>query len=99
ARARAGGVTRVWRWGVVLALVVAAADRLSKLWLIDLVQAAGGYIEVAPHFNLVMVWNRGISFGLLPADGAGRWLLIAATAAIVAGLAVWLARVQQRWIA
>jgi signal peptidase II len=92
-------MSRMWRWGLGVALAVAALDRLSKAWLVDLVQASGGFVELTPFFNLVMVWNRGISFGLLPADGDGRWLLIAVTTAIVVALLVWLARAEHRWIA
>lgn len=88
-----------WRWGLGVAALVLVVDQLSKLWLIDLVRAAGGHIEVTGFFNLVMVWNRGISFGLLPSEGAGRWLLIAVTAGIVVALLVWLARVKERWLA
>jgi signal peptidase II len=88
-----------WRWGLGVAVLVLAVDRASKAWLIDLVQAAGGYVEVTGFFNLVMVWNRGISFGLLPSEGGARWLLVAVTAAIVAALVVWLARVRERWLA
>lgn len=88
-----------WRWGLGVAALVLATDRISKAWLIDLVQAAGGYIEVTGFFNLVMVWNRGISFGLLPSEGTGRWLLIAVTAAIVVALVAWLARATERWLA
>ena len=88
-----------WRWGLGVAALVLAADQLSKLWLIGVVQGAGGYIEVTGFFNLVMVWNRGISFGLLPSEGAGRWVLIGVTGAIVVALLVWLSRVTERWLA
>lgn len=89
----------VRRWGFAVALVVLALDRVSKLWLIDVVREAGGFIEVTGFFNLVMVWNRGISFGLLPSEGAARWALIAVTSAIVLALVVWLVRTHERWLA
>jgi len=76
--------------GAALAAAVCAADQASKPWLMGLV--AGGPVEVTPFFNLVMVWNSGVSFGLLQQEGDGRWLLIALAAAIVAGLSVWLWR-------
>ncbi|MEQ9643450.1 MAG: signal peptidase II [Alphaproteobacteria bacterium] len=87
-----------WRRGFAVALAVLALDRVSKLWLIDMVREAGGFIEVTGFFNLVMVWNRGISFGLLPSEGAGRWLLIAVTSAIVLALVVWMVRAKERWL-
>ncbi|WP_417492503.1 signal peptidase II [Maricaulis sp.] len=50
-----------------------------------------GHIEVSPFFDLTMVWNKGVSFGLLGADGPlGRFLLVgfsvAVALALVAGL-------------
>ena len=79
--------------GGLLALLVLAADQLTKDWLIDLMRANQGGLEVTPFFNLVMVWNRGVSFGLFSsADGDRRWLLILVTAAIVLWLILWLWR-------
>lgn len=53
-----------------------------------------GHIEVSPVFDLTMVWNKGVSFGLFGADGpAGRLVLIAFSLAVagllVAGLLSW----------
>jgi len=58
-----------FRYGLVLALVIAVADRLSKwaiLYWVDL--PARQKIVVTPFFDLTMVWNPGISYGLLPAN-------------------------------
>lgn len=47
-----------------------------------------GHIEVSPVFDLTMVWNKGVSFGLLGADGpAGRLVLVVFSLA-VAGLLI-----------
>jgi len=36
-----------------------------------------GHLEISPVFDLTMVWNKGVSFGLLGADGPiGRYLLV-----------------------
>jgi len=44
-----------------------------------------------PFFNLVMVWNPGISYGLFPASGRlGTLALEAATLAVILFLAWWL---------
>jgi len=52
-------------------------------------------LPVLPFFNLTMVWNEGVSFGLLAADGPmGTWLLKGLALAIVIGFSVWLARSQ-----
>lgn len=79
--------------GGLLALLVLAADQLSKDWLIGLMRANDGQIELTPFFNLVMVWNRGVSFGLFSDAGDDRrWILILVTAAIVVWLMLWLWR-------
>lgn len=50
-------------------------------------------IEVLPIFNLTWVENYGVSLGLLTASSdTSRWLLVALTAAISAGVAVWIWR-------
>lgn len=47
-----------------------------------------GHIELSPVFDLTMVWNKGVSFGLFGADGpVGRFILVAFSLA-VAGLLV-----------
>jgi signal peptidase II len=81
---------RHWLWGPnsPLGLAVASAtafiDQANKLYM----------LHVTPFFDMVLAWNKGISYGLLPQDSTlGRVALIAF--AIVASLAliVWLARV------
>ena len=38
---------------------------------------AKGTVTLTPFFDLVLVWNQGISYGLLPQESpAGRWALI-----------------------
>jgi signal peptidase II len=87
------------RLGLAVAAVVFVADRISKAWLLDLMRAHGPVVEVTPFFNLVMVWNRGVSFGMLQSGEAGRYVLSAVALAIVAGLILWLRRVEVWWLA
>lgn len=88
------------RLGLGVALAVALSDRVVKWLLIDVVDLAAGAITVTPFFDLVMVWNTGVSFGLLRDDWAGLpWLLSALALLVSAALAWWLARVTQRWVA
>ena len=54
-------------------------------------------IELLPFFDLTWVENKGVSMGFLTADTAvGRWLLVALTLAIAAGVIVWLWRETRR---
>ena len=48
-------------------------------------------IEILPFFNIVMVWNKGVSFGMLTQDSAiGSWLLVGLSAVITLWFAGWL---------
>ena len=56
-----------------------------------------GRIDVLPFFELHMVWNRGISFGIGQSEGIMRWLLVILTTAIAIGFTVWLVRAARRF--
>ena len=50
-----------------------------------------GVVKILPIFDVVMVWNRGVSFGFLSAsDDFGRWALVVLNLIIVAVLIYWL---------
>jgi signal peptidase II len=85
------------RFGLVVAAVIFALDQACKAvflyglgWIETLGQPMNGkQIEVLPFLDFVMVWNTGISYGLLQADSAfERWLL-ALFALGVTGFLVW----------
>ena len=56
-------------------------------------------IEILPFFNIVMVWNRGISFGLFNEHGNGPLALTVLAMIIVATFGVWLFRTGSAMIA
>ena len=84
--------------GYGLATIVFVLDQIVKYWIIDLVALRErGFVDVLPFFNLTWVENRGVSMGMLTADGdGGRWMLVLLTAAISVGVAVWLWRERNR---
>lgn len=84
--------------GFALAAFILAADQASKFWILEVLRLPSiGSIEVLPFFNLTMVWNRGVSFGLLAADSEiGRWGLVILSGVISLVFAVWLLKVA-RW--
>lgn len=56
---------RLFILGVLIAILVAGADLLSKkLVFAFLDNYPGQQIEIFSFFNLVKVWNRGVSFGM-----------------------------------
>lgn len=88
------------RLGLAVALVILAADQASKMVFLDLVaQRSPPVIEVTPFFNLVQVWNTGVSFGLFQEDSIIRsWTLIGVAAAVLVWLGIWLRRAQTRLV-
>lgn len=79
--------------GLALALAVIVLDQLSKWYIVAVVMAPPRVIEVTPFFNIVLTWNRGVSFGMLGGEaGAGSWLLSIVAVVIVGALAIWLRR-------
>ena len=80
--------------GMCIAAVAAIVDQAHKWWMLYVYNIeAKGQVAVTPYLDLVMVWNPGISYGLLPQDSAiGRLALIGIAVAAVAGLTLWLAQ-------
>jgi signal peptidase II len=87
--------------GLGLAAVVVAADQASKWYLHELLVTGGPRrIQLLPFFDLVAVWNYGISFGVFNTGSAGPALIFVALAlVIVTGLVVWLRQVDSWWVA
>ena len=54
---------------------------------LERLDAGGPPLQVTPFFNLVLVWNRGVSFGMFNSGGAfAPWLLSGLALAVVVGL-------------
>ena len=81
--------------GLMAAVLVTALDQLSKWMILEIVMQPPRIIPVTPFFNLVLVWNRGVSFGFLGQQSSEwlPWLLTALALAIVVALVWWLRRV------
>lgn len=89
--------TNAWL-GLSVAAIALILDQANKLWLIFAYDiAAKAPVSLTSFFDLVMVWNRGISYGLLQQDSDfGRWALIFFAFGISLGLALWLFRLEGR---
>ena len=73
---------------------VIALDQAVKWGLLAFYDIATRHpVEVTQFFNLVMTWNRGVSFGLFSDYGdLMRWLLFGFAVAVSIALAVWMIR-------
>lgn len=82
--------------GLVFAVMAFIGDqgfKLLMLGIIDIDSWPYPRIEVAPFFDIILAWNRGISYGWFAQHSeAGRWLLIGITGIITIALWFWLAR-------
>ena len=89
-------LSRAFLPGLAIAAVIVVLDQLSKWWVVEVVMNPPRTIEVTSFFNLVMGWNRGVSFGLFNTGSAvTEWLLPAVAAVIIIVLTVWLSRVDR----
>jgi signal peptidase II len=78
--------------GGLVALIVFAADQAVKFALLAHPDAALDATPLGPFINLVLSWNRGVSFSLFTQNTAlGQAALLAVTLAAIALLAWWLA--------
>lgn len=80
--------------GWMVAVITLAADQLNKWWMIYVYKLPEkGTVHVTSFLDLVMVWNKGISYGLFASDTRlGQMALIAFALIAVGALSAWLAR-------
>jgi signal peptidase II len=71
--------SRVQWVGGVAAFLGVVIDQAHKAWMLGPFDIeTRGRAALTPFLDLVMVWNKGISYGLLTQDGdLGRWVLVA----------------------
>src|SRR5690606_22034264 len=84
------------RSGLTIAAAVFAADQALKFWIIFVYGlATRGRVAVLPFLDFVMVWNRGISYGLFQQDSTlGRFVLLAISLAACGLIVHWLCKPQ-----
>ncbi len=77
--------------GLSVALVVLAADQISKFWVLHELLGEQSVIVYASFFNVVRAWNTGVSFSMFNNYGnLGAILLSVIALVIVAFLLYWL---------
>lgn len=78
-----------------LAAAVIVLDQLTKAWILAVMDPPRE-IEVTPFFNLVLAWNRGVSFSLFHSEADyAPYVLSAVALVVVAGLLWWLRRAER----
>ncbi|WP_298813982.1 signal peptidase II [uncultured Roseibium sp.] len=86
---------------LIVVLICVLVDQGTKIWLVhgfDL--AANGPVQALPYLDIVLVWNRGISYGLFQQNSdLGRWLLAGLTVVVSIGLWIWSTRCDTKLVA
>ena len=87
--------------GLGVAALTLILDQAHKAWMLYVYDIASkGTVTVAPFLDLVLVWNQGVSYGMLQQQTElGRWGLILFAVATSIALAVWLARATSKLVA
>lgn len=84
------------RTGLLFAAFLLLLDQATKVAVLALLSDHGGLMELTGFFNLVVVWNRGVSFGMLADLGESSAIILSVISlVVVVGLAVWLRRVDR----
>lgn len=84
-------ITRQGWIAYAIAAVTVALDQASKLWILHGLQLEKREsIPLPGPVDLTMVWNKGMSFGLLSGHAEwARWLLTGFSTLVVVALAIW----------
>lgn len=87
------------RIGLPVALIVLVLDQATKLALIFGSDLRLTYPwAILPFFDLTVVWNRGISYGLFQQHSElGRWVLTAIKIGAAIFLTYWVRKSASRW--
>jgi len=90
--------TQVRLIGGACAFLMLLIDQAHKLWMLNVYDIVSRQpVQVLPFFDLVMAWNKGVSYSLFEADSdLERYVLLAVTTAATLFLVVWLWRAQTR---
>ena len=90
------------RPGLTLAAIILVADQASKFFMLEILRLPEvrhiPLLALGPFgFDLTMVWNRGVTFGMLAADHPWSQFALAAVALLIAGFLLrWMARAENR---
>jgi signal peptidase II len=79
--------------GTYLLTLVALIDQVSKWWVVKTLHLTEpSFIKLTSFFNIVLSWNKGITFGFFNQHSTwGPYILIGVTLIIVLLLLFWLA--------
>lgn len=79
---------------LTLAALIFVLDQASKLYVLYVLELEyRGPLTINPYIDLILVWNRGISYGLFQQHADwGRYGLVLLSIGAAIGLTIWLFR-------
>jgi len=77
-------------WFCVIFFLIMMADQATKQIMLDLIFDPPRRIEILAILNLVPVWNRGMSFGMLAGGGASVPIGLTSLAVAVSAWLFWM---------
>ena len=100
-KAKKGGLSLAAKIGFAFALVTLVLDQATKLYTLFVYDLpVREPVALTPFLNLIVVWNRGISYGLFQqSTDLGRWVLIVVSILAAIGLSIWIRRTAGRVLA
>lgn len=92
---------RIWpTMGMGLATIIFVLDQMSKWIVLNHLMVPPHTLPVTSFFNIVLAWNRGVSFGLLSSNNPyGVWILASIAFAFAAVLTFWVWRAETKIMA
>jgi signal peptidase II len=89
------------RLGLWVGLATLILDQATKLYALNVFDLpVREPVRLTPFLDLMVVWNRGISYGLFQQEtDFGRWALVVVSILAAFGLSLWLRRVSGRLLA
>lgn len=77
--------------GLIYALLVILADQISKACILSCFADRAPFIRVTPFFNIVLAWNKGVSFSMFHSDHqAMPWILVTVSLLICGMILHWM---------
>ena len=84
-------------YSFVMISVIFVLDRLSKIYVVDLIQHKGGEVFLYDFLNLTLNWNTGIAFGLLSSNANLFYHLVSALILLIIIYLIYLMVISDRF--
>ena len=85
---------RLFFYGIAIATIAAWLDLWSKKAAFTFLEAKNYALKITEFFNLVTVWNNGVSFGMFSNFESAKFFILTTNLIILAILLIWLWRNQ-----